>query len=58
MRWLDELNASLPFCVTEWQVVRLIGSFFLVGVKIEHARFDIDLAVFKSSGVLQYGNSK
>ena len=40
-------------CVTEWQVGRLIGSFFLVVVKIEHARFEI-----KSSGMLQYGNSK
>ena len=45
-------------CVTEWQVDRLIGSFFLVVVNIEHARFEIDLAVFKSSGMLQYGNSK
>jgi hypothetical protein len=26
-------------CVTEWQVDRLIGSFFLVVVKSEHARF-------------------
>jgi hypothetical protein len=43
--------------VTEWQVVRLIVSFVSAGVKIEHARFEIDLAVFKSSGMLQYGVS-
>lgn len=44
--------------MTEWQMDRLIGSFFLVVIKTEHARFAIDLAVFKSSGMLQYGNSK
>jgi hypothetical protein len=45
-------------CVTEWQVDRLIGSFFLVVVKIENARSEIDLEVFKSSGMSQYANSK
>jgi hypothetical protein len=43
--------------VTEWQVDRLIVSFILARVKIEPARFDIDLAVFKCSGMLQYSVS-
>lgn len=56
--WATLTSSRELVCVTKWQVDKLIVSVFLVVVTIEHARFEIDLAVFKSSGMLQYGNSK
>jgi hypothetical protein len=33
-----------------------MGFFHLVGVMIEHTRFEVDVAVLKASGMFQDGN--